>query len=92
MVVRRQALGYRKRAEDEIRNMTGFLNSIIENIPMMLFVKEARELRFERLVSSMPFPDLVRAAKLDHDTGVFRSNKVLVLNLGFNRKGARGVH
>src|SRR5262245_15256989 len=39
----------RKRTEDEIRNMSGFLDSIIENIPMMLFVKEAKELRFERL-------------------------------------------
>src|SRR5262249_24356359 len=29
--------------------MSGFLDSIIENIPMMLFVKEAKELRFERL-------------------------------------------
>jgi len=51
-----------------------------------------RELRFERLVSSAPFPALARAAKLDHDASVFTWNKVLVLNLGFDRKGARGVH
>jgi len=51
-----------------------------------------RALRFERLVSSAPFPALARAAKLDHDAGAFTWNKVLVLNLGFDRKGARDVH
>jgi len=38
----------RKQAEEELRNAEAFLNSIIENIPNMLFVKEARELRFVR--------------------------------------------
>ena len=51
-----------------------------------------RELHFERLISSAPFPALARAAKLDHDARVFTWNKVLVLNLGFDRKGARDVH
>ncbi|MCG3115827.1 MAG: PAS domain S-box protein [Candidatus Manganitrophus sp. SA1] len=38
----------RKQAEEELRNAEAFLNSIIENIPNMLFVKEVRELRFVR--------------------------------------------
>lgn len=38
----------RRRAEDELRNANIFLDSIIENVPNMIFVKEGSELRFER--------------------------------------------
>ncbi|MCX5855762.1 MAG: PAS domain S-box protein [Deltaproteobacteria bacterium] len=38
----------REQAEDEIRRVTTFLDSIIENIPDMIFVKDAKELRFVR--------------------------------------------
>jgi protoporphyrinogen oxidase len=51
-----------------------------------------REIAFERLVSSMPFNRLVTLAGLAHDPAVFTWNKVLVFNLGFDRKGPRGCH
>jgi protoporphyrinogen oxidase len=51
-----------------------------------------RKIRYERLVSSAPFNQLVRLAGLPHDPGVFTWNKVLVFNLGFDRKGPTGVH
>jgi protoporphyrinogen oxidase len=51
-----------------------------------------RELRFERLVSSAPFPQLVTMAGLAHDARAFTWNKVLVMNLGFDRKAATGRH
>jgi protoporphyrinogen oxidase len=51
-----------------------------------------RELRFDRLVSSAPFDRFVKLCNLEHDAGVFTSNKVLVFNLGFDRKGQRDVH
>ncbi|NTW17692.1 MAG: PAS domain S-box protein, partial [Syntrophaceae bacterium] len=35
-----------KRADEEIRRVTAFLDSIVENIPNMIFVKDAKELRF----------------------------------------------
>jgi PAS domain S-box-containing protein len=38
----------RKRAEEEIVRTNTFLDSIIENIPDMIFLKDARELRFVR--------------------------------------------
>ncbi|MCX6690613.1 MAG: PAS domain S-box protein [Methanoregula sp.] len=38
----------RKRAEEALVESDKFLNSIIENIPNMIFVKEAQELRFVR--------------------------------------------
>jgi len=52
----------------------------------------SRSIRFERLVSSAPFNQLVKLAELEHDPGVFTWNKVLVFNLGFDSKGPRGVH
>jgi len=55
-------------------------------------VTPRREIRFERLVSSAPFDRLVRLAGLSHDPAVFTWNKVLVFNLGFDRKGPRDVH
>jgi protoporphyrinogen oxidase len=51
-----------------------------------------REIRFERLVSSAPFDRLVKLTGLAHDERAFTWNKVLVYNLGFDKKGERGVH
>ncbi|MGE3806365.1 MAG: PAS domain S-box protein [Gemmataceae bacterium] len=39
----------RKKNEDEIKKINTFLDSIIENIPIVLFVKDAVHLRFERV-------------------------------------------
>lgn len=36
----------RKQAEEELRRVTAFLDSIVENIPDMIFVKDAKDLRF----------------------------------------------
>ncbi len=38
-----------RQAEEELRRMNTFLDSVIENIPDMLFIKDAGELRFVRL-------------------------------------------
>src|SRR4051812_33398608 len=51
-----------------------------------------REIAFERLVSSIPFNRLVKLAGLAHDPAVFSWNKVLVFNLGFDRKGPAAPH
>lgn len=52
----------------------------------------SRELRYERVLSSAPFDRLLRLAGLEPEPGVFSYNKVLVFNLGFDRKGRAGVH
>ena len=39
----------RKRAEEEIRKTQTFLSSIVDNLPSMVSVKDAKELRFMRL-------------------------------------------
>jgi protoporphyrinogen oxidase len=51
-----------------------------------------REIRFERMVSSAPFNRLLKMAGLAHEEGAFTWNKVLVFNLGFDRKADTGRH
>jgi protoporphyrinogen oxidase len=51
---------------------------------------DAREIRFERLVSSAPFNRLAAMAGSSTTRRVWAWNKVLVFNLGFDKKGQRG--
>jgi len=51
-----------------------------------------RELEFERLVSSAPFDRFARICGLDDDPSTWAYNKVLVFNLGFDRKGRDDAH
>ncbi len=55
-------------------------------------VTSKREIGYGHLVTSAPFPGLAGMAGLAHDAGVFSWNKVLVFNLGFDRKGPREPH
>ena len=51
-----------------------------------------REISYDRVISSMPFDRLLRLTGLEHDPEIFTYNKVLVFNLGFDRKGPDGVN
>lgn len=51
-----------------------------------------RSVQFEHLISSIPFHRLLERSGLPHDASVFSWNKVLVFNLGFDRKGTRDPH
>ncbi len=51
-----------------------------------------REIQYEHVISSMPFDKLLRAAAVEHDPAVYTWNKVLIFNLGFDRKGAYEDH
>ncbi len=39
----------RKRAEEQVRRAESFLNNVVDNIPYMIFVKDAQDLRFVRV-------------------------------------------
>ncbi|MGM0577562.1 MAG: protoporphyrinogen/coproporphyrinogen oxidase [Myxococcota bacterium] len=51
-----------------------------------------REIAFEYCVSSTPFPKLLQMTGLPHEPATYDWNKVLVFNLGFDRKGPEGIH
>ncbi len=50
------------------------------------------EIRYEHLISSMPFPKLLAMTKTEHDPAIYTWNKVLCFNLGFDRKGQSKDH
>jgi protoporphyrinogen oxidase len=54
--------------------------------------RAGRQLRFGQLVSSAPLPELARICEASAPARTFSANKVLVYNLGFDRKGARDLH
>lgn len=51
-----------------------------------------REIQFEYLISSAPFNKLLNMTGLPYPSEAFRYNKVLVFNLGFDKKGWEGKH
>lgn len=51
-----------------------------------------REIAYDHLVTSAPFPALLRSAGLAHDERAFTWNQVLCFNLGFDAKGPDDVH
>jgi protoporphyrinogen oxidase len=51
-----------------------------------------REIHFEHMISSAPFNRLVAMAGLPHDAAAFTWNKVLVFNIGFDKKADTGRH
>ncbi len=58
----------------------------------VVHTKKGRQIGYEHLVASAPLPSLLRACGVAHDADAFTSNQVLVLNLGFDRKGRDDVH
>ena len=42
-----------------------------------------RELKYEHLISTMPFPRLLELCEMEYESAVYSCNKVLVFNLGF---------
>jgi protoporphyrinogen oxidase len=51
-----------------------------------------REIAFEHVVSSAPFPKLLAIAGLPVPENTYSWNQVLVFNLGFDRKGPDKIH
>ena len=47
-----------------------------------------RTICFDNLVSTIPFPKLLEMCGMEYDKSVYSWNKVLVFNLGFDRKGS----
>ncbi len=48
---------------------------------------EISSYKYDRLISTIPFTDLLNLCNVDYDNSVFSANKVLVFNLGFDKKG-----
>ena len=46
-----------------------------------------REIKYDKLISSMPLPYLMNVCKIKYEPEIYSWNKVLVFNIGFDKKG-----
>ncbi|NRA32165.1 MAG: FAD-dependent oxidoreductase [Polyangiaceae bacterium] len=70
------------------------LNTAVTSIDLSKKVADTTNgtIEFETLVSSAPFPRLLDLCGVPYEPGTYSYNKVLVFNLGFNKKGPEKVH
>jgi len=57
-----------------------------------LTTSKGRVLKYDNLISSMPLPKLLDISGIEYPDSVFTSNKVLVFNIGFDRKSVCDDH
>jgi len=88
------AIQYVKAIASAVRPSAIALNEAVLEVDIERKVARTsqREIAFERFVSSAPFNRLLAMTSTPHDEATFSWNKVLVFNLGFDKKGKRDVH
>lgn len=60
---------------------------VIDLSKKSILLTTGEEIKYDNLISTIPFPKLLSISGLDFDTNIYTWNKVLVFNLGFDRKG-----
>jgi protoporphyrinogen oxidase len=87
------AIEYVKALASEVEPSAVRLNEAAQAVDLdQKLVRTAKgTYRFERLISSAPFPSLLKLCGLPVDD-TWSWNQVLVFNLGFDAKGPRAVH
>lgn len=51
-----------------------------------IILSSGEEIGYDNLISTMPFPKLLKLSEFDFDSSIYTWNKVLVFNLGFDHK------
>lgn len=71
-----------------------FLNEKLLSIDsrQQIAITNKREIKYDLLISTIPFNRLLSAAGIPYDERVYSWNKVLVFNLGFDKKGDNQNH
>lgn len=66
-----------------------FLNEklVSINVAKKIAITSKREIKFDKLISSVPLPYLLNMCSVKYDQSIYSWNKVLVFNLGFDKKG-----
>jgi protoporphyrinogen oxidase len=55
-------------------------------------ITNKRKIRYDKLISSMPLTALLNKSNIEYDKSIYSWNKVVVYNLGFNKKGGDKVN
>ncbi len=88
------AVEYVRAIQQDVAPDKIWLNTKITSIDLSAKVAQTSKgpVRFEYLVSAAPFPQLLSMCGLPVDEASYTYNKVLVFNLGFDKKGPRNLH
>lgn len=83
------AIEYVKSLASYIGKSNICLNECVKSIDVTekTIKTDKRELKYDNLISTMPFPLLMQCCRMEYDTDIYSWNKVLVFNLGFDKKG-----
>lgn len=71
-----------------------FLNEYIISIDSKNKIAKTnkRKIQYEYLISSISFDSLLDSLNYEYSSDVLSGNKVLVFNIGFDKKGMQGIH
>lgn len=58
----------------------------IDRLNKYVVLQDGQRIRYDHLISTMPFPKLLEMCAIDFDRTIYSSNKVLVFNLGFDKE------
>ena len=88
------AIEYVKSLASYIGKSNICLNECVKSIDVTekTIKTDKRELKYDNLISTMPFPLLMQCCSMEYDTDIYSWNKVLVFNLGFDKKGKDGFN
>lgn len=67
---------------------TSCLVTAIDVQSKTILLSDGQHLHYDRLISTVPFVQLLELTGIDYDPTLYGWNKVLVFNIGFDRKGA----
>jgi len=88
------AIQYIKALESEVKEGNLCLNEGLLEIDLKnkIATTNKGQIKFEYIISSAPFNKLIEMANLPHEPLDFHSNKVMIFNLGFDKKGWENIH
>lgn len=88
------AVEYVRAIQQDVEPDKLWLNTKIESVDLASKVAQTSRgpVRFEYLVSAAPFPQLLAMCGQPAEPSLYTYNKVLVFNLGFDKKGPRDLH
>lgn len=69
-------------------------NNCVKKISLkehLIELESGEIVNYNRLISTMPFPELLSITGIEYEKNIYNWNKVLVFNLGFDKKGQNTI-
>ncbi len=88
------AIEYVKSVCGKVKKDRIFLNEELLDIDVYnkIAYTNKRRIKYDNIISTIPFPYLLKQTHIDYDKSLYTSNQVLVFNIGFNKKGLERVN